>query len=89
MRKEAARVPLSTYLVGQGLALRTTKPNLKRVFLVQLLRTYLADKQFLLDQACEVTYRHSIQSGVLQGNLLGPIIQILYNTILPTTLLLL
>jgi hypothetical protein len=63
--------------------------KIKKVFPIQyfrLLKSYLSDREFRTRVNEEVSSQYTIQSGVPQGNVLGPILYVLYTTDLPTSI---
>jgi hypothetical protein len=63
--------------------------KIKKVFPIQyfrLLKSYLCDGEFRTRINEEVSSQYTIQSGVPQGSVLGPILYVLYTTDLPTSI---
>jgi hypothetical protein len=52
----------------------------------KLLKSYLSDYEFRTRANEEVSSQYTIQSGVPQGSVLGPILYVLYTTDLPTSI---
>jgi hypothetical protein len=60
-----------------------------KVFPIQyfrLLKSYLSDRELRTRVNEEVSSQYTIQSGVPQGSMLGPILYVLYTTDLPTSI---
>jgi hypothetical protein len=63
--------------------------KVKKVFPIQyfrLLKSYLSDREFRTKVNEEVSSQYTIQSGVPQGSMLGPILYMLYTTDLPKSI---
>jgi retron-type reverse transcriptase len=63
--------------------------KIKKVFPVQyfrLLNSYLSDREFQTRVNKEVSSQYTIQSGVPQGSVLGPILYVFYTTDLPMSI---
>jgi hypothetical protein len=63
--------------------------KIKKVFPIQyfsLLKSYLSDREFRTRVNKDVSSQYTIQSGVPQGCVLGPILYMLYVTALPMSI---
>lgn len=60
------------------------KKNLPHHF-YSLLRSYLSNRHFLVKHQNDYTELHTINAGVPQGSVLGPVLYLLYTHDLPTT----
>jgi hypothetical protein len=51
-----------------------------------MLKSYLSDREFRTRVNEDVCSQYTIQSGVPQGSVLGPVLYVLYTTDLPTSI---